>query len=49
MSLIGEGFNAPGAEVSRAAGLPIEPVIEVSGMALSAVARDSSVLCRRIT
>ena len=51
VSLIGDGFGVP-EEVDSVAAPPrdglIEPVTETSGMAPSAVARDSSVVCRRM-
>ena len=52
VSLIGEGFGVPEEAASVAAaprdGGLIDPVTEVSGMAPSAVARDSSVVWRRM-
>ncbi|WP_445488229.1 hypothetical protein [Rhodopseudomonas sp. RCAM05734] len=51
VSLIGEGFGTPDGLLSlmpRACGL-IEPVTSTSGIAPSAVARDSSVVWRFIT
>ena len=49
VSLIGEGFGVPEAGVSAAApraGGRIDPVAALSGMAPSAVARDSSAVWR---